>query len=117
MEGAKQYIERRYARLIELEREKRDNWENLFEKMRILNIDSHQMDTIKRHIIARDSEKLRKFRSKPQISDYEFIKVIGKGAFGEVVLCRCYKSNEPVAIKRMRKDFMISKNKVVQALE
>ena len=89
----------------------------LFEKMRFLNIDAHQRDTIKEQIIAEESKQLRALRTKPQLSDYESIKVIGKGAFGEVRLCRCRASNTPVAIKRMRKDEMINKKKVIQIRE
>lgn len=37
-------------------------------------------------------------------------KIIGRGAFGEVRVCRDRKSNEVVAIKKMKKQEMIYKN-------
>jgi serine/threonine kinase 38 len=51
------------------------------------------------------------------IRDYELIKIVGRGAFGEVRLCRSRETGEPVAIKKMKKSLMIHKNKVIQARE
>lgn len=58
---------------------------------------------------------LRETRQKESIADFEFIKVIGKGAFGEVRLYKWKKNDQPVAIKRMVKSEMIFKNKILQA--
>ena len=44
--------------------------------------------------------------------DFEPIKIIGRGAFGEVRVCREKKSREIVAIKKMKKNEMIYKNQV-----
>ena len=43
-------------------------------------------------------------------SDFDSISIIGKGAFGEVRLCRWKKMNEIVTIKKMKKTEMINKN-------
>lgn len=45
-------------------------------------------------------------------SDFESITIIGKGAFGEVRLCKWKKTGEVVTIKKMRKSEMIHKNQV-----
>lgn len=42
--------------------------------------------------------------------DFEPLKIIGRGAFGEVRVCRNKKTNEIVAIKKMKKNEMIQKN-------
>ena len=44
------------------------------------------------------------------IRDFEPRTIIGRGAFGEVRVCRHKKSNEVVAIKKMKKTEMIYKN-------
>ncbi len=49
--------------------------------------------------------------------DFKPLKIIGKGAFGEVRLCKWNKSNEPVAVKKLKKSEMIFKNKVMQSRE
>lgn len=40
------------------------------------------------------------------------MKIIGRGAFGEVRVCRNKKTSEVVAIKKMKKTEMIYKNQV-----
>ena len=49
-------------------------------------------------------------RAKISVKDFEPIKIIGRGAFGEVRVCRDKKSREIVAIKKMKKNEMIYKN-------
>lgn len=44
------------------------------------------------------------------MQDFESLKIIGRGAFGEVRVCRNKKTNEIVAIKKMKKNEMIQKN-------
>ncbi len=44
--------------------------------------------------------------------DFEPLKIIGRGAFGEVRVCRNKKTSEVVAIKKMKKTEMIYKNQV-----
>jgi serine/threonine kinase 38 len=45
------------------------------------------------------------------VRDFEPLKIIGRGAFGEVRVCRDRRKNgEIVAIKKMKKNEMIYKN-------
>mmetsp|Transcript_100189 Transcript_100189/g.192200 ORF Transcript_100189/g.192200 Transcript_100189/m.192200 type:complete len:674 (-) Transcript_100189:61-2082(-) len=55
---------------------------------------------------------MRESRKQVTISDFEFIKVIGSGAFGIVRLCRKKDSNEIFAMKQMSKKEMVYKNQV-----
>ena len=45
------------------------------------------------------------------VNDFESLSIIGRGAFGEVRLCRT-KQGELVAIKKMKKDEMIKKKNI-----
>lgn len=50
-------------------------------------------------------------RRKPiTVRDFESIAIIGRGAFGEVRVCRYKETGEIVALKKMNKTEMISKN-------
>lgn len=49
-------------------------------------------------------------RAKISVRDFEPLKIIGRGAFGEVRVCRNRNSGEIVAIKKMKKTEMIVKN-------
>ena len=50
---------------------------------------------------------------KQTIHDYESIKIIGRGAFGEVHVCRNKKTDEIVAVKKIKKEVLDNKNQVI----
>ena len=47
------------------------------------------------------------------IKDFESISIIGKGAFGEVRVCKYTPTGEIVAVKKMKKDEMYKKNQIL----
>jgi len=49
-------------------------------------------------------------RQKLSIKDFKSIDIIGRGAFGEVRLCKWEKTGQLVAVKKMKKTEMIFKN-------
>lgn len=51
-------------------------------------------------------------RSKLTTRDFEPLKIIGRGAYGEVRLCKTIATGELVAIKKMKKRDMIKKNEI-----
>ena len=53
-----------------------------------------------------------KRRQKLKAKDFEPIAIIGRGAFGEVRLCKWKTTGEIVAIKKMKKSDMINKNQI-----
>ncbi len=57
-----------------------------------------------------EAEKKRQQRQKQTVREYEPVKIIGRGAFGEVRLCRIIKTGELVAVKKMKKKEMVHKN-------
>jgi serine/threonine kinase 38 len=44
------------------------------------------------------------------VRDYEPLSIIGRGAFGEVRICRHRQTGEVIAMKKMKKDEMDLKN-------
>ncbi len=52
-------------------------------------------------------------RQKMTVKDFEPIEIIGRGAFGEVRLCRNKNTNEILAVKKMKKSEMLYKNQVL----
>ena len=51
-------------------------------------------------------------RQKIKADDFEPLSIIGRGAFGEVRLCRDKTTNQIVAIKKMKKKEMLFKNQI-----
>jgi serine/threonine kinase 38 len=49
-------------------------------------------------------------RKKITIKDFEPLSIIGRGAFGEVRICRFKETGEVVAMKKMKKAEMLYKN-------
>ncbi|CAB3398548.1 unnamed protein product [Caenorhabditis bovis] len=64
--------------------------------------------------IADTSEAAR--RDKITMEDFEFIKVLGKGTFGKVILCKEKRTSKLYAIKILKKDVIIAREEVVHTL-
>ena len=56
--------------------------------------------------------RLRSMRRKMRLSDFEMLRVIGRGAFGEVRLVRYKETGEIFAMKIMLKDVLVDKDQV-----
>lgn len=58
------------------------------------------------------SESLRARRQRVSVDDFELLKIIGRGAFGEVRLCRERTTRSVFAMKTMRKAQLVEQGKV-----
>ena len=56
---------------------------------------------------------MRHGRKKMSIREFEPLTIIGRGAFGEVRVCRQISTGDIVAIKKMRKEDMLNKNQLM----
>lgn len=110
---AKAYIEKKYKVKKMKEEEKRKEWEIFNQKLEELNLSGKEKELIKMDVIKKEAEILRQARQKISIREFEPLAIIGKGAFGEVRVCREIKTGEIVAIKKMRKDDMFQKNQIM----
>ena len=89
------------------------DWEEIMSRMNQLNLGEEETAKIKEEILRKEGENLRKKRKKISIFDFEPLKIIGKGAFGEVRVCRYIPNDSIVAIKKMKKEEMHKKNQVL----
>ena len=117
VEAAKNFIEQRYSKMIHLEQQKREYWEQLNHKMSTIGMTSLEQQQLKKHISHQEAQQMRQDRKKITIFDFKSVNIIGKGAFGEVRLCKWSKCTDPVAVKKLKKSEMIFKNKVMQSRE
>ena len=106
---AKQIIEQKYN----MKNIKNTEMNQIFSKIDSLNISQSQKDQIKQEIHSQESAKYRKLREKQSIRDYTSLAIIGRGAFGEVHVCREKKTGQIVAVKKIRKDVLKIKNQVI----
>ena len=105
---AKQYIERKYN----IKNHQNAELKKFIEE--ISSIYNKQIiQKFKSEIYTQEMLKYRKKREKISIHDYESIAIIGRGAFGEVHVCKEKKSGHVVAIKKIKKDILILKNQII----
>ena len=109
---AKQYIERRYN----LQTAKNLEWNEIINHIDSLKICDKEKQKIKKEIYKQEMIKSRKSREKQSIRDYESIAIIGRGAFGEVHVCREKKTDKIYAIKKIKKEILILKNQIIHVL-
>jgi len=73
-------------------------------------------DQVKKQLQAKlndkTTEQSRATAKKMSIADFDTISIIGRGAFGEVRVCRKKDSKEVFAVKVMKKSEMLKKNQV-----
>ena len=67
----------------------------------------------RQNFLHQEAEQMRQMRKKLSIREFEPLSIIGKGAFGEVRVCRQKETGDIVAIKKMRKKDMITKNQLM----
>ena len=84
----------------------------LQKKMQKLNLSDAEQELIKQDILHKEAELNRKMRKKITVKDFEPLSIIGRGAFGEVRICKYKETGEVVAMKKMKKSEMLYKNQV-----
>ena len=106
---AKEYIEHKYN----LKSIINTKWNDVIEKINKMNINEKDRIKIINEINHLESQKIRKNREKQTIHDYESLSIIGRGAFGEVHVCREKKTQKIYAIKKMKKEVLAQKNQII----
>ncbi|CAD8140690.1 unnamed protein product [Paramecium pentaurelia] len=112
VEACRIYIERKYAKQIEEEQQQLQGWQQLSKLMDSLHMNAKEQEIIKKDILKKEAEQMRKKRIRLNIEDFQPLAIIGRGAFGEVRLCRHVPSQQIVAVKKMKKHEMIYKNQI-----
>ena len=106
---SKQYIERKYN----FKSQKNLELKNFFSELNLSKVSQSKLDNIKKELYEKQTINYRKLREKQSIREYESLSIIGRGAFGEVHVCRKIKTGEIVAIKKIKKNVLIQKNQVI----
>ena len=109
---AKVHLENYYSNLITQHIERRNRYERLEETMREEGLTEQQKQEKRLQHAVKETEFLRLKRSRLGVEDFEPLKVIGRGAFGEVRLVQKKDTGHVYAMKILRKADMIEKEQV-----
>eukprot|EP01132_Coremiostelium_polycephalum_P004240 gene4240-5308_t len=108
--AAKMYIEQYYLNVQQSVKERGQRRKDLEQK--IVKLSSKEQNDLRKELDKKESEYMRFKRAKLKHSDFELIKIIGRGAFGEVSLVRHRESGDLYAMKRLIKSEMLKKEQV-----
>jgi serine/threonine protein kinase len=111
--AAKLYIDQYYSNLLEKTRERQERKKEIDTDLK--GLDAKARKEKEKEIQKISVENSRLARKKFAVKDFENVKLVGRGAFGEVRLVRLKDSGEYFAMKIMNKDFMIEKNQLGHA--
>jgi len=109
---AKVTLENYYNNLISQHRERRDRLKRLEESLNDKGLSETVRAEKRSQHATKETEFLRLKRSRLGVDDFEAIKVIGKGAFGEVRLVQKIDTGHVYAMKILRKADMVEKEQV-----
>jgi len=114
---SKSIIEKKYNKLITRQDNHKENWEKIDKYFStITTLTEAEKNDIKLMALEKENQILKLFRKKISINDFEIIKPIGKGGFGEVNICR-YKDNDKIyAMKRITFEQLKYKNGLLNFL-
>ena len=111
--SAKKYIERKYN-MIKLKRVENNI---LQEKLKNSGLPEAKRLEIVNEINQKEIQNIQKRLEKLSVKNYQSLSIIGRGAFGEVHVCRDLRTGEIVAIKKIKKENLLKKNQIKHTLD
>eukprot|EP00092_Neocalanus_flemingeri_P020024 GFUD01021684.1.p1 GENE.GFUD01021684.1~~GFUD01021684.1.p1 ORF type:complete len:476 (-),score=105.51 GFUD01021684.1:132-1559(-) len=109
---AKAHLENYYSNLASQQVERKDRLRRLEESLNVKGLSEEKKSEKLREHAAKETEFLRLKRSRLGADDFEALKVIGKGAFGEVRLVQKVDTGHIYAMKVLRKVDMVEKEQL-----
>ncbi|XAR61890.1 Non-specific serine/threonine protein kinase [Bertholletia excelsa] len=110
--AAKQFIENHYKNYLQGLQDRKERRRAVQRRAQEAKMSSEEEEEMLRNLERRETEYMRLQRHKVGIDDFEQLTVIGKGAFGEVRLCRAKSTGEIYAMKKLKKSEMLSRGQV-----
>lgn len=114
-ELAKRKIETLFASLNKERQAARQRSADLELRLANLDLRDPDKDRMRKEHVQREMAFLRERRRNMSEADFEMISIIGRGAFGEVILVRHRKNGGYYAMKKLRKADMLRKEQVNHA--
>lgn len=110
--AAKQYIEKHYKEQMKNLQERRERRHVLERKLADADVTEEEQSNILKYLEKKETEYMRLQRHKMGADDFEPLTMIGKGAFGEVRICREKTTGNVYAMKKLKKSEMLRRGQV-----
>lgn len=110
--AAKQYIENHYKSQMKSLQDRRERRTILERKLADAEVSKEEQNNLLKNLEKKETEYMRLQRHKMGSEDFEPLTMIGKGAFGEVRICRERKTGHVYAMKKLKKSEMLRRGQV-----
>ncbi|KAL7198563.1 hypothetical protein ACSBR2_020952 [Camellia fascicularis] len=110
--AAKQYIENHYKEQKKSLQERRERRNLLEKKLADADVSEEDQNNLLKFLEKKETEYMRLQRHKMGADDFELLTMIGKGAFGEVRICREKTTGSVYAMKKLKKSEMLRRGQV-----
>ncbi|KAG6732534.1 hypothetical protein I3842_01G182900 [Carya illinoinensis] len=110
--AAKQYIEDHYKNQMKNLQERKERRNILEKKLADAEVSEEEQNNLLKYLEKKETEYMRLQRHKMGADDFEPLTMIGKGAFGEVRICREKSTGHVYAMKKLKKSEMLRRGQV-----
>eukprot|EP00898_Chlorokybus_atmophyticus_P003988 jgi/Chlat1/4590/Chrsp290S04342 len=110
--AAKEYIENHYRAHMKAIEERKHRRQSLEQKVLASGCSEEDRERILKDLERRETEYMRLQRQKMTVDDFEPLTIIGRGAFGEVRLCKEKATGSIYAMKKLKKAEMLRRGQV-----
>ncbi|EPS64760.1 hypothetical protein M569_10013, partial [Genlisea aurea] len=110
--AAKKFIENHYKSHMKDIQQRKERRELLQRALANSGVSEEEQLNLLRDLDRKEREYMRLKRHKISVDDFELLLIIGRGAFGEVRLCREKKTGDIYAMKKLKKSEMLSRGQV-----
>ncbi|KAM3402161.1 hypothetical protein ACQJBY_006232 [Aegilops geniculata] len=110
--AAKQYIEKHYKEQMKQVQDRKERRYSFERKLADANVSEEEQNNILKQFEKKETEYMRLQRHKMSAEDFDLLTVIGKGAFGEVRICREKTTGNVYAMKKLKKSEMLRRGQV-----
>ncbi|CAL4917146.1 unnamed protein product [Urochloa decumbens] len=110
--AAKQYIEKHYKEQMKHLQDRKERRCTLEKKLADADVSEEEVNNILKQFEKKETEYMRLQRHKMSVEDFDLLTMIGKGAFGEVRVCREKTTGNVYAMKKLKKSEMLRRGQV-----
>ncbi|XVE97714.1 hypothetical protein REPUB_Repub03eG0042700 [Reevesia pubescens] len=114
--AAKQFIENHYRAQMKNIQERKERRCVLERKLAASDVPKEEQISLIKDLERKETEFMRLKRHKICVDDFDLLTIIGRGAFGEVRLCREKKSGNIYAMKKLKKSEMLMRGQDAEYL-